>query len=112
MVEEAFMQNNILTSFDLEKKVAVITGGGGELCGHLAISLGALGVKVAILDTNQKNAERIANKIEREGGQVLVKKCNVLDVLQLSNSYEDIIKKWGTVDLLIPGERDFDVALV
>ena len=49
------MQNEILKRFDLTGKVAVITGGGGALCGAMAEALGAAGVKVAILDINREN---------------------------------------------------------
>ena len=34
-----------------------VTGGGGELCGAMAEALGAMGVKVAILDINLESAE-------------------------------------------------------
>ena len=37
-------------SFDLSDKVAVITGGGGVLCGTMARALAEHGVRVAVLD--------------------------------------------------------------
>jgi NAD(P)-dependent dehydrogenase (short-subunit alcohol dehydrogenase family) len=97
------MTPDILDSFALVGKVAVITGGGGELCGAMAIALGSMGVKVAILDINLENAETIAGKIEQAGGQTLAKSCNVLDPDDLQECQRVICLSWGTVDLLITG---------
>lgn len=97
------MTQNIIKSFDLTGKVAVITGGGGELCGAMAIALGSMGVKVAILDLNLKNGTSVADKITQAGGQALAKSCNVLDTGELNACHEFIINKWGNIDFLIPG---------
>jgi len=97
------MTPNILDSFALTGKVAVITGGGGELCGAMALALGSMGAKVAILDINLENAQTIVGKIEQAGGQALAKSCNVLDHDDLQECQEAICKSWGTVDLLITG---------
>ena len=94
---------DILDSFTLAGKVAVITGGGGELCGAMAVALGSMGVKVAILDINLENAETVVRKIEQTGGQALAKSCNVLDPDALQGCQRAICQLWGTVDLLITG---------
>jgi NAD(P)-dependent dehydrogenase (short-subunit alcohol dehydrogenase family) len=93
----------IMELFDLSEKVAVITGGGGELCGAMATALGAMGVKVAILDRNVESAENVANEIEKNGGQALAIKCNVLEPEELLQCHRAICQKWDCVDFLIPG---------
>ena len=97
------MAPDILDSFTLTGKVAVITGGGGELCGAMALALGSMGVKVAILDINLENAKTIAGKIEHAGGQAFAKSCNVLEPDDLKECQRAICQAWGTVDLLITG---------
>lgn len=94
---------DILNSFMLAGKVAVITGGGGELCGAMAVALGSMGVKVAVLDINIENAESVVRKIEQTGGRALAKSCNVLDPDALQECQQEICQVWGTVDLLITG---------
>ena len=44
----------------LNGKVAVVTGGGGVLCGIMAKSLAKAGAKVAILDLRAEAAEAVA----------------------------------------------------
>ncbi len=53
--------------FNLENKVAAITGAGGHLCGEMAKGLARAGCKVAILDLRLEKAEKVAEEIESEG---------------------------------------------
>jgi NAD(P)-dependent dehydrogenase (short-subunit alcohol dehydrogenase family) len=97
------MALNLIDSFSLNGKVAVITGGGGELCSTMATALGSLCAKVAILDLNREKAEKTAAGIEQAGGNAIAMACNVLSTDELESCHELVCNKWGTVDLLIPG---------
>lgn len=97
------MNTDIFETFALAGKVAVITGGGGELCGAMAVALGSMGVKVAILDINISKAETIAQKVEQAGGEALAVSCDVLVPDNLLECRRSICSLWGTVDLLITG---------
>jgi NAD(P)-dependent dehydrogenase (short-subunit alcohol dehydrogenase family) len=89
--------------FSLKNKIAVITGGGGELCGTMAEALGARGVKVAVLDINSAAAEKRVSAIEKQGGEARAFACSVLDIAQLTDVYEKIVRLWGAPDILING---------
>jgi len=97
------MRSDILKRFDLTGKIAAITGGGGELCGTMAEALGAMGVKVAVLDINLEKAETRCLAITRSGGTSRAFRCDVLDTAQLRECYETISRLWGTPDFLING---------
>jgi NAD(P)-dependent dehydrogenase (short-subunit alcohol dehydrogenase family) len=97
------MTRDILKRFDLSGKTAAITGGGGELCGAMAQALGALGVKVAVLDIDLKKAESRAQAIATAGGAAEAFRCDVLDGDQLRKCYEAVCRFWGPPDLLING---------
>ncbi len=97
------MTTDVLNSFALAGKVAVITGGGGELCGTMAVALGAIGVRVAILDIHLQNARRVAQKVEQAGGQALAYSCNVLEKEELEDRCRSIQQTWNGVDILING---------
>jgi NAD(P)-dependent dehydrogenase (short-subunit alcohol dehydrogenase family) len=97
------MISDLIDTYSLEDRVAVITGGGGDLCGHMAVALGSLGARVAILDIDLEKAVKVAAKIEKDGGTVLALACDVLSSDELEACHKTVCEKWGAVDLLIPG---------
>jgi len=97
------MDKAIFQRFDLEGRTAVITGGGGALCGAMGDALGTMGVKVAVLDISLEKAEVRAQAITRSGGTALAFACDVLDAAQLGRCSDAIYAAWGSPDLLING---------
>src|SRR5512136_1451853 len=97
------MKNDILNHFDLNGKVAAITAGGGDLCGAMAEGLGAIGVKVAVLDIDLKKAEARSSAVTGSGGTAKAFPCDVLDRGQVRECYEAVCNSWGTPDFLING---------
>lgn len=88
---------------DLNGKVAVVTGGGGILCGCMAKALAECGAKVAVLDLKLESAEKIANEIKEKGGTAIGLSANVLDIENLRNAEKQIRETFGTCDILING---------
>lgn len=88
---------------NLNGRVAVITGGGGVLCGGFAKDLARQGMKVAILDLRLEAAEKVANEIKAEGFEALGVACNVLEKESIAKAREVILEKYGTCDILVNG---------
>ena len=86
-----------------DQKVAVITGGAGVLGTQIARSLGQQGIKIAILDIDEKAAQDVADQIEDDDGTALGIKTNVLDKKSLQQAEETVREKLGPVDILING---------
>jgi len=97
------MTNAILKRFDLSGKSAAVTGGGGDLCGHMVEALGAMGVKVAVLDISLEKAEARAQSVSRAGGVAEAYRCDILEVDQLRGCYDAVCRQWGPPDFLING---------
>jgi NAD(P)-dependent dehydrogenase (short-subunit alcohol dehydrogenase family) len=97
------MKNDLLKRFDLAGKIVAITGGGGELCGAMAEALGAMGVKVAVLDINLESAEARSLTVIQSGGAAKAFRCDVLDTVQIRECYEAVSSLWGPPDFLING---------
>ncbi|MCG6533977.1 MAG: SDR family oxidoreductase [Syntrophales bacterium LBB04] len=97
------MNSDILKRFDLTGKVVAVTGGGGELCGAMAEALGAMGVKVAVLDINSEKAETRSLSVTRSGGTAKAFQCDVLDADRVRDCYEAVCNLWGPPDFLING---------
>lgn len=88
---------------NLKGRVAVVTGGGGVLCGDFAKALARQGVKVAVLDLNEAAAQKIADEITLEGGTAIAVGCNVLETESMQKAREVINSKLGTCDILLNG---------
>lgn len=88
---------------NLKGRVAVVTGGGGVLCGDFAKALAKQGVKVAVLDLNEAAAQKVADEIVAEGGVAIAVGCNVLEKESMENARAIINEKLGTCDILLNG---------
>ena len=87
--------------FDLNGKVAVVTGGTGVLGGSIAESLVQSGVKVIILGRTKETVTSKVEELRKQGGEVLGCIADVLNVDQLEEARQTIINKYGKVDILI-----------
>ncbi len=89
---------------NLKGRIAVVTGGGGVLCGSFAKTLAKQGCKVAVLDLNEEAAKKCADEIIADGGEAVAVKCNVLDLKSMQQA-RDTIKELlgGTCDILLNG---------
>ncbi|MBQ3022941.1 MAG: SDR family oxidoreductase [Clostridia bacterium] len=88
---------------DLTGKVAVVTGAGGVLCSMFAEALAKTGAKVALLDLNEEAAKKYAEEINKNGGTAKGYACNVLDQESIQKAHDEIVKDFGTCDILING---------
>lgn len=90
-------------NFDISGQVAVITGAGGIICGTLAKEMAKKGVKVALLDLFLESAQKITDEILASGGDAIAVKANVLDRQSLEAAKEEVLKKYGRIDILVNG---------
>jgi len=88
------------TIFNLENKVAVITGGSGILGSEMAKGLLECGTKVVILATKE---EKLNKKVEelRRHGEVSGLVCDVLKEDDINNANDKILNKFNHIDILI-----------
>ncbi|MDR2647832.1 MAG: SDR family oxidoreductase [Oscillospiraceae bacterium] len=88
---------------NLKNRVAVVTGGGGVLCGAFAQVLAQQGVKVAVLDLKFDAAKRVADSITAQNGIAAAIACDVLDASSLQAAKQIVHETFGACDLLING---------
>lgn len=84
-------------------KTAVVTGGGGVLCSTFCEALAERGANVAVLDLNLDSATAVADRINKAGGNAIGLSANVLDKDNLLLAKEQIVQKFGSIDILING---------
>jgi NAD(P)-dependent dehydrogenase (short-subunit alcohol dehydrogenase family) len=90
-----------LNKFDLRDRVAVVTGGYGVLGGSMAEGLAAAGVKVALLGRHREAADAKASELWDKGMQAMGLAADVLDGDQLVAARDEVIGRWGQIDILI-----------
>ena len=88
---------------NLKDKVAVVTGGGGILCGSMAKELARQGMKVAVLDLRLEAAQKVVDEITAAGGVGLAVACNVLEIESVKVAEAKITEVLGNCELLING---------
>jgi len=89
--------------FNLENKVVAITGAGGFLCSNIALGLARANMKVIVLDKKISKAEATSNKINSEGFESMAIGVDVCEKSSFKNCLNEIIEKFGNVDVLING---------
>ena len=96
------MNANVLQT-DLTGKVAVVTGAGGILCGHMAKALARAGAKVALVNRSEEAINQYAAEIRVEGGVAKAYKGNVLVKADMERIANQVLEDFGPCDILING---------
>ena len=89
--------------FSLEGKTAVVTAGGGVLCGALAQGLAAAGANVAVADKLVEPAKAMAKQICDAGGHAKAYEIDVFKKETIERCCEQVCAEFGSVDVLVNG---------
>lgn len=90
-------------NIDFTNKVVVITGAGGLICGAMARAFAQCGAKVAALDLNEEAVKKLADELKAEGFVCEGYKSNVLDLANLEEVHQAVLKDLGKCDILVNG---------
>lgn len=88
-------------TFSIKGKVAIITGAGGVLGGSIAKSFLQAGAKVVAIDIHQENLNKQVTELTAYGSDVIGVVGNVLDIESLENVANEVLAKWGKIDILL-----------
>lgn len=91
------------TLFTVKDKVVAITGGGGVLGGDIACALAENGACIAIMDIRTDLHESVLKRLNASGSEYAVFQCNVLDKESIAKCKNDILAKFGKIDVLVNG---------
>ncbi|MGH9839070.1 MAG: SDR family NAD(P)-dependent oxidoreductase [Blastocatellia bacterium] len=81
-------------------KVAIVTGGGGEIGRATALRLASEGAAVAVVDLDQNLAETVAHEIASAGGQASAYGADVAQRDQVEAMAAAAVERYGRIDVL------------
>jgi NAD(P)-dependent dehydrogenase (short-subunit alcohol dehydrogenase family) len=96
-------KNSATSKFDLQGKVAVITGGAGLLGIQHALALLDCGATVAITDINEEALAQEEARLRKEFPQGVIVSCvmDVTDLASIDSVLQLLIKQFGGVHILV-----------
>ncbi|HMJ04811.1 MAG TPA: SDR family oxidoreductase [Chthoniobacterales bacterium] len=88
-------------NFSFAGKVVLITGGSRGLGLVLARQVCALGGRVVLLARDREELQRAHDELAREGGDVSILPCDLLERAQAEDAVRHVVSHFGTLDVLI-----------
>lgn len=90
--------------FNLEGKVAVVTGAGGHLCSEMARGYARAGCDVAVLDLRLEKAKAVEDELKAEGfDRVISLAIDVAKKEDHVTALAKILEAFGQIDILVNG---------
>lgn len=92
---------NIIESFRLDGRVAVVTGAGKGIGEGIAIGLAEAGADLALVARTRADLERVAGAVRALGRRALVVPCDVADVAAIPAAVRQVVEAYGQIDVLV-----------
>lgn len=87
--------------FDLEDKIAVVTGGSRGIGKAIALGFGQAGAKVVVAARKVHLLEAIVADIKSSGGEALAVRCDLSNDNDLFNLIDKTMQRFGRIDILV-----------
>ena len=92
--------NYLENLFTLKDKIAVVIGGTGELCSHMAGGLAKAGATVILVG---RNAEKAQTRIDQIGGNAHFIAADISTRESIDKLLAEVLEKFGKADILVNG---------
>lgn len=94
-------RDELLSSFDLTDRVAIVTGGSRGIGRAVAEGLAAMGAKVAVASRKAPACEEVVRAVEAAGGIALAVPTHVGDLDQVGALVATTVEAFGGVDVVV-----------
>src|SRR5258707_2914472 len=87
---------------ELSGRVAIVTGAGRNIGRAIALALGEAGAAIMVnARSNLKEAEAVADEIERAGGKAFATTADVVDAEAVATMVTSTASRFGRIDILV-----------
>jgi 3-oxoacyl-[acyl-carrier protein] reductase len=100
-VQDAEKERAVTKEYDLQGRVALVTGAAAGMGRAHALALAEHKAFVCVLDIDGPGAARTAVDVEAAGGSGMAWRCDVADVMATRRCVDAIIKRSGRLDILV-----------
>jgi meso-butanediol dehydrogenase/(S,S)-butanediol dehydrogenase/diacetyl reductase len=90
-----------MPKYELDGKVAIVTGGGRGIGRAIALRLARDGAFVAVADLDANNARKVSDEIQERGGKAIALHVNVTSREQVNKMVGDTVAHFGRLDILV-----------
>ena len=85
----------------LEGKIALITGASGAIGSSISFRLAMQGAIIIACGRNMDNLKIVEKQVKENGGKIYLYKMDVTNEEEIKKVYNDVIEKFGKIDILI-----------
>jgi len=86
---------------DMQRLVAIVTGGGSGIGRAVCLELGARGAHVAVADISGERAEQVASEVTALGAEALACRVDVTSNGDVQQAISSVLDEWGRLDILV-----------
>ena len=90
-----------MSSFRLDGKTAIITGGAGGLGIAMVKQYAEAGANVVVASRNLNNCQKIVDEVNAEGGNALAISVDITASEQVDSMIEETVKEYGALDVIV-----------
>jgi 3-oxoacyl-[acyl-carrier protein] reductase len=90
-----------MANYELDDKVAVITGGAGGIGTEIAKEYASAGAKVVVVGRNSQSLEVVVSAIQSEGGEAMAVSTDITKPEDVKNLISKTVSYFGRIDILV-----------
>lgn len=95
------MNYSLENLYDISGQTILLSGGGGGIASRIALALGSLGTKIALVDVDGEKVSAVASALEKEGIESLAIQADITSKADVERTVASVVQQFGSLNVLI-----------